>query len=86
VRETLSRMILFKRAIDETPAADTALQHRVRIVTDKLKDAQELLNGDPTMGNRNEASPTVTNEESERIARLPPGEVCQEPPSLMESI
>ncbi|HUQ47895.1 MAG TPA: hypothetical protein VM053_06570 [Gemmatimonadaceae bacterium] len=57
VKETLGRMTLFKRAIDETPAADTALQHRVRIVTDKLKDAQELLGGDPTMGSRNEASP-----------------------------
>jgi hypothetical protein len=50
-------MTWFKRAIDETPAADTALQHRVRIVNDKLKDAQELLNGDPTLGSRNEASP-----------------------------
>jgi photosystem II stability/assembly factor-like uncharacterized protein len=57
IGETLSRMTLFKRAIDETPAADTALQHRVRIVTDKLKDAQELLNGDPTQASRNEASP-----------------------------
>jgi hypothetical protein len=37
VTETLSRMTLFKRAVDETPGADTALQHRVRIVTDKLK-------------------------------------------------
>jgi hypothetical protein len=57
VREVLTRMTLFKRAIDETPAADTALQHRVRIVTDKLKDAQELLDGDPTLANRNEATP-----------------------------
>jgi photosystem II stability/assembly factor-like uncharacterized protein len=57
VREALTRMTLFKRAVDETPAADTSLQHRVRIVTDKLKDAQEALGGDPTMSSRNEATP-----------------------------
>lgn len=55
--EALSRMTLFKRAIDETPGADTSLQHRARVVTDKLKDAQEALDGDPTMANRNEATP-----------------------------
>lgn len=57
VREALNRMTLFKRAIDETPTADTSLQHRARVVTDKLKDAQEALNGDPTLANRNEATP-----------------------------
>ena len=57
VREALTRMTLFRRAIDETPMADTSLQHRVRIVTDKLKDAQEALGGDPTMSSRNEATP-----------------------------
>jgi hypothetical protein len=57
VSEALSRMTLFKRAIDETPTADTSLQYRVRVVTDKLKDAQEALGGDPTMANRNEATP-----------------------------
>ena len=29
----------------------------MRIVTNKLKDAQEALNGDPTMANRNEPAP-----------------------------
>ncbi|HZJ01760.1 MAG TPA: hypothetical protein VFD22_13950 [Gemmatimonadaceae bacterium] len=57
VREALNRMSLFKRAIDETPSADTTLQRRVRIMTDRLKDAQELLGGDPTMASRNEATP-----------------------------
>ena len=57
VKEALGRMTLFKRAIDETPSADTSLQHRVRIVTNKLKDAQEALNGDPTLASRNEATP-----------------------------
>ena len=57
VRESLNRMTLFKRAVDETPTADTTLQRRVRIITDRLKDAQELLGGDPTMANRNEPTP-----------------------------
>jgi hypothetical protein len=57
VREALSRMTLFKRAIDETPSADTSLQHRARVVTNKLKDAQEALGGDPTLANRNEPTP-----------------------------
>lgn len=57
VREALGRMTLFKRAIDETPTADTSLQHRVRAVTDRLKDAQDALNGDPTLATRNEATP-----------------------------
>ncbi|MDQ6718924.1 MAG: glycosyl hydrolase, partial [Gemmatimonadota bacterium] len=57
VREALSRMTLFKRAIDETPAADTSLQHRARVMIDRLKDARELLEGDPTAASRNETSP-----------------------------
>ncbi|MEA2707388.1 MAG: hypothetical protein QOH22_2176 [Gemmatimonadaceae bacterium] len=57
VRETLSRMALFNRAIDETPTADTSLQHRARVMIDRLKDAEELLNGDPTATTRNETSP-----------------------------
>ena len=57
ISETLTRMTLFKRAIDETAAADTSLQRRVRVVTDRLKDAQEALGGDPTMASRNEATP-----------------------------
>ena len=57
VREALSRMTLFTRAIDETPTADTSLQHRARVITTELKDAQEALGGDPTMANRNEATP-----------------------------
>jgi hypothetical protein len=57
VREALSRMALFNRAIDETPTADTSLQHRARVMIDRLKDAEELLHGDPTATTRNETSP-----------------------------
>ena len=57
VRESLGRMALFKRAIDETPGADVSLQQRVRVMTDRLKDAQEALGGDPTLAIRNEPTP-----------------------------
>lgn len=57
VSEALNRMTLFKRAVDETPTADTTLQRRVRDMTNRLKDAQEALGGDPTMPSRNETSP-----------------------------
>ncbi|HKY99486.1 MAG TPA: hypothetical protein VJL35_16660 [Gemmatimonadaceae bacterium] len=57
IGEALGRMALFKRAVDETPTADTTLQHRVRVMTDRLKDAQELLGGDPTLASRNETTP-----------------------------
>jgi hypothetical protein len=57
VHEAVGRMALFTRAIDETPTADQSLQARARVVTNRLKDAQEALEGDPTRANRNEASP-----------------------------
>jgi hypothetical protein len=57
IGDALGRMALFKRAVDETPTADTTLQHRVRVMTDRLKDAQELLGGDPTLASRNETTP-----------------------------
>jgi hypothetical protein len=57
VREALTRMTLFRRAVDETPTADTTLVRRVRTMTDRLKDAQEMLGGDPTMSSRNEPTP-----------------------------
>jgi len=57
ITETLSRITLLKRAIDETPSADTGLAHRVRMVETKLRDVQETLGGDATRGRRNEASP-----------------------------
>jgi hypothetical protein len=55
--ETVTRVGFLKRAIDETPRADTSLARRVRIFTQQLQDARELLNGDPTQGRRAEASP-----------------------------
>jgi hypothetical protein len=57
IGEALDRMNLFKRAVDETPSADTTLQRRVRVMTNRLKDAQELLGGDPTLASRNETTP-----------------------------
>jgi hypothetical protein len=54
VNETLRRVGFLKRAIDETPSADTALAHRVRVLEQRLKDAQESLTGDPTLARRQE--------------------------------
>jgi hypothetical protein len=56
VSETLRRVAFLKRAIDETPSADTSLAHRVRVLEQRLKDAQEALTGDPTLARRQEAS------------------------------
>ena len=53
----LSGLKLRSSAVDETPTADTVLLRRVSIITDRLKDAQEALGGDPTMANRNEPTP-----------------------------
>ena len=57
INETLRRVGFLKRAIDETPGADTSLAHRVRVLEQQLRDADELLNGDPTRARRNEAVP-----------------------------
>jgi photosystem II stability/assembly factor-like uncharacterized protein len=57
IDETVTRVGFLKRAIDETPAADTSLVRRVRDIERRLQDARELLNGDPTRARRNEASP-----------------------------
>jgi hypothetical protein len=56
VGETLRRVAFLKRAIDETPSADTSLVHRVRTLEQRLKDAQEALTGDPTLARRQEAT------------------------------
>lgn len=57
VDEALTRMKLFKRAIDETPTADTSLQRRVRSLETRLLDTQESLGGDPTAARRQEPTP-----------------------------
>ncbi len=55
--ETATRVGFLKRAIDEAAGADTSLARRVRDLEMRVRDAQELLNGDPTRARRNEASP-----------------------------
>jgi hypothetical protein len=57
VGETSTRVGFLKRAIDETPLADTSLARRVREIEQRLRDTEESLNGDPTRGRRSEASP-----------------------------
>ena len=57
VGETLGNLNTLKRAIDETPNADSALIKRVRTMQQKLLDFQEELSGDPTLARRNEHTP-----------------------------
>jgi photosystem II stability/assembly factor-like uncharacterized protein len=57
INETSTRLSFLKRAIDETPSADTSLARRVRVIEQRLRDAQESLNGDPTRAIRGEAAP-----------------------------
>jgi hypothetical protein len=57
INETLDRLTMFRRAIDETPAADVTLQRRVRELSTKLTDAREVLAGDPTQARRSEPTP-----------------------------
>jgi hypothetical protein len=52
------RLAFLRRAIDESPRADSALVRQVRALQTRLLDVQERLNGDPTRGRRNESSPT----------------------------
>jgi hypothetical protein len=56
VNETLRRVGFLKRAIDETPSADTSLARRVRVVEQRLIDVREALTGDPTLARRQEAT------------------------------
>ncbi|MBI1808868.1 MAG: glycosyl hydrolase [Gemmatimonadetes bacterium] len=57
VNESLAKMALLKRAIDETPTADSALVRQVRAMEQKLHDAQELLGGDNTKARHGEHTP-----------------------------
>lgn len=57
VSEGLTRVGYLKRAIDETPTADATLASRARVMENRLRDARELLSGDPTLGRHQEPSP-----------------------------
>ena len=54
VGDALTRVGYLKRAIDETPTADATLATRVREMENRLRDARELLAGDPTRARRQE--------------------------------
>ncbi len=57
VNEALTRVGYLKRAIDETPTADATLASRARVMENRLRDARELLSGDPTLARHQEPSP-----------------------------
>jgi photosystem II stability/assembly factor-like uncharacterized protein len=58
IEETQATLVFLKRAIDDTPAADSALIRQVRLVESQLRDAQEALRGDATKSRRAEHAPT----------------------------
>ena len=55
--ETMSRVQLLKRAVQETPSADAKLDAEVRRIETGLRDIQTALAGDPTMARRSEPTP-----------------------------
>ena len=58
IGETLTRVAALRRAIQETPTADDRLASDARAVELRLRDLQMALTGDPTIGRRQEPSPT----------------------------
>jgi hypothetical protein len=57
VDELSTRTQSLARAIDETPSAGTQLSTDVRAVESELRGLRESLNGDPTLGRRQEPTP-----------------------------
>jgi len=55
--ETMSRIQLLKRAIQETPTADDKLGAEVRRIEAELRQIQMSLSGDPTVARRQEPTP-----------------------------
>jgi len=58
VNETMSRIQLLKRAIQETPTADDKLGTEVRRIEAQLREIQTTLSGDPTVARRQEPTPS----------------------------
>jgi photosystem II stability/assembly factor-like uncharacterized protein len=57
VDELSTRTLSLARAIDGTPAAGAQLSTDVRAAERELRDLREALNGDPTLGRHQEATP-----------------------------
>jgi len=55
--ETMSRIQVLKRAIQETPSADDKLAAEVRRVEGRLREIQMSFSGDPTRSRRSEPTP-----------------------------
>lgn len=55
--ETMGRVQALKRALEGGPVADARLEADVRAVERRLRELQEAMSGDPTIGRRNEPTP-----------------------------
>jgi photosystem II stability/assembly factor-like uncharacterized protein len=68
--EAMNRIGLLKRALDATPGADPQLTEDLRDLESSIREIQWELSGDPTVGRRNEATPTSL---MERLGRATSG-------------
>ncbi|HWP37712.1 MAG TPA: hypothetical protein VNL18_09215 [Gemmatimonadales bacterium] len=66
--ETMNRLQLLKRAVEDTPGLDGSLANEVRQLESRLRDIQESLNGDPTVARRQESTPPSLAERLSRAA------------------
>jgi hypothetical protein len=56
--EAMTRVGNLRRALNQTPEADPQLLDDLRSLENGIRELQWAMNGDPTRGRRNEASPT----------------------------
>ena len=55
--ETMEQLQALERALEETPSADEKLIAESRALQRRLRDVQDALSGDPTVGRRQEPAP-----------------------------
>jgi hypothetical protein len=55
--ETMEQLQALERALEETPGADEALAGEARALQRRLREIQDALSGDPTVGRRQEPAP-----------------------------
>jgi hypothetical protein len=66
-KEAQQRIDHLKKAIDDAPAADSALAEELRATEQRLKDVQASFEGDPVKSRRNEPAPPGIAERVQRI-------------------
>jgi len=67
VNQMKQNLDLLKKALDDAPASDSKLQEEVRSLIVRRLDLDKELNGDPTLRDRNEATPPSLAERVQNI-------------------